>query len=190
MSFKDYIKLVKRNLGKTFLVMILTMVLAFGFSALRNKTPFATTILLSIGVKEISNTSSSSSIYEDVQAADNFTETVHGWFKNPEFLSGLTSEKVYSPENFSVRKQEKQNLVVTYDSYNEESSTQTKNVIKNFIESQLATYNQKTNSHFELAIYSSATETKKSLLFILMGLGLIGGFILGSIISYLYEYLR
>lgn len=190
MSFRDYIKLVKRNIGKIVIIMVMTMILGFGFSALRNKTPFSTTILLSIGVKDTSNTASNSSTYEDVQAADQFTETVHGWFKNPQFLAALTNEKTYVPENFSVRKQEKQNLVVTYDSYNEESSAQTSTMIKNFIEGQLTTYNQKTNSHFELAIYAAATEAKKSLLLILMMLGLVGGFILGSIISYCYEYLR
>ncbi len=184
MNFSNYIQLLTRRWKETLAITIITVLCIYGFLVIKNKTPYLTTVFISIGAKQPANTTANpSSIYENLQAADAFTESVQGWFKDPAFIKQITQNKTA----FDVKKQEKQNIVVTYETQNTTDSDTINEKLKTELISNFTTYNKNTNSDFQMAIYSPLTDKKDINLGLFLLLGLILGFILGSIFSYTYE---
>lgn len=189
MTFHSYLILAKRKWRIVLGIAILVTILAYSFALMKNKNLHKATVFLSIGVNESgTKENQSSSIYENVQAADQFAETVQGWFKNPDFLARIEKKSGFG-SNITARKQEKQNLLVNFNTPTREQAERISEVIKNELVYELNTYNQQTNTAFQLALYTPNIneESVNVLLFLL--LGILAGLALGIGIGYGYEYL-
>lgn len=188
MTLIEHIDLIKRNLIKVvlFTAAILIAGLIIGSNYIQSKDQV--TIFSSISVKEDTNNNSLSTSYDDVQAADHFTETIQGWFKNPIFVNNIKSE--IQIDSLSAERQEKQNLFINYtinDPQRIDASVET--VKKNLI-AEIDKYNQTSGTDFQVALFSyesGITEAKTIYLVIFL---LILGITTGIAYAYLYEYFQ
>lgn len=190
MLLLDYLKLIKRRWKAIVLIVAFAAVMTSAFALIKNKNIYKATIFLSIGVYEAdtAKTSPKNSIYENVQAADQFTETVQGWFKNPNFLQRI-EEKTGTKISISAHKQEKQNLVVTFSNPSKQQAQKMGEVIQIELTGELNTYNKQTNTAFQLAIFGLNVNEEQVNLPLFIILGLFAGFALGIGIVYVYEYI-
>jgi capsular polysaccharide biosynthesis protein len=186
MTPRSFVFFMRRRWKKIILLMLLTTIFSTFFAWQKNKIQYAGTIFLSIGVKQ-SEEDSGKDMYEKVQAADQFTETIQGWFKNPNFIDRVNKAAGNGAE-FSARKQEKQNVVVTFVSDSDEQAKKLIEVIKSELSAEIQKFNTRTNSNFQLALYSGTVSPQDGnfLLFIIFGTLL--GLILGLCLAYAYEY--
>lgn len=188
MKFPDYLILFRRRWKEIAVITLLTMLCTYGFLAWKNSKPYEATVFMSIGVKSFPGiTPAQNDPFENVQAADQFSETVQGWFKNPGFegrISKLAEEEV----NTNAQKQEKQNVVITFSESFPEQAAKVSDVIKKVLNEEILNYNSQTGSNFQLALYSTNIEHKPLSVLLFLFLGLIAGIFLGSAILLFYEY--
>jgi preprotein translocase subunit SecF len=158
----------------------LTAISTVVFGSYFNQNAYGTTVFLNIGAKSNPQISP----LDTVQAADSFTETIQGWFKNPEFLYKIAESAGLNAEP-AARRQEKQNLVVTFKTQDEKQAHEVYLAVKTQLQSEIENYNSATGSGFLIASVGTKTaESKISLpLFGLAGiiLGLILGFALMAV---------
>ncbi|MBD3327891.1 hypothetical protein GF340_01155 [Candidatus Peregrinibacteria bacterium] len=146
------------------------------------------TVFISLGTDQ--NNLESSTTLDNVTAADQFTETVQGWFKNPNLINRI-NENFDQGISFNARRQEKQNLVITY-SFNSVENTLNDQItehIKTELQNDIEEYNANTNSAFEIALFQTNVEQvfpseTKIILIIVMA-----AFAIGLFIAYAYEYI-
>ncbi len=185
MTFLDYLNLIRRNTLSVLLITLLTIGTTAGLVLYKNRSPFQSTIFVSIGNVQRSLQGNDSS-FENVQAADHFSEAVQGWFKNPEFQKRI---RIDGSSEISARKQEKQNLLLSYTSENDDLAKKTGEKAREELQKEIETYNANTASEFKTAIYSLNVEEKPLSLPLFLIIGLFGGAILSSFAVYGYEYL-
>lgn len=183
MNFLDYIYLIRRNLLSVTMVTILVMAATMTLVKMKNNSAFQSTVFITIG--NSLKTSGALSPYENVEAADHFSETVQGWFKNPDFQQRIQRT---TKTDISARKQEKQNIVISFAADSEETSAKINGDIKSELEKEIDSYNLKTGSTFQLAAYSLNVEEKPLSYLIFMVISLLGGLTLSSFAVYLLEY--
>lgn len=186
MTFLDYLKLIRRHWIPAFLLTLIVTVSTLVLVQWKNNRPYETTVFLSIGSIEKANTANPADIYENVQAADNFSETVQGWFKNPDFSNGI---RLVGSSEMSARKQEKQNLVITFSSESDEQAFEMNNLLHSGLQKEIETYNAATGGKFIMAIYDVDTEQKNLSLLLFLLIGILGGAVSASFALYGYEYL-
>lgn len=160
----------KRNSIILTLALIIALITGF-YVAGKQKASFHTTVFTTIG-----NASSSSS-QENEQASTYFGETLMGWFRNPVFLDKIYTEAGITG-NLSAHKQERQNLILEIDAENKENNTKLAEASLKVLESEIASFNQKTQNKFTLMNLGTTTyenPLKKSVLIlaIVAMLGLI-----------------
>lgn len=188
MSFLEYLGLVKRHWLATIILTALVCGSSIFLVQWKNAKPFETTIFLTIGNVWESGTGNAAGPAENAQAADQFSETVQGWFKNPQFLdkikksSGVTSD-------IGSRKQEKQNVIVTFPSGSVQEAQKVASNMQTILENEINGYDLKTNSKFTAAIFEVNTEEKPLSLLLFALIGLAGGILVSSFALYGYEYL-
>ncbi len=186
MTILDYLGLTRRHwlagVLLTGLVTICTVVLV----QWKNNRPFETTVFLTIGTVQQANSANSTSIDEIVQAADQFSETVQGWFKNPDFQKGI---RLIGSSEINVRKQEKQNLLITFSNKSGEQAQEMNNLLQSDLQKEIEKYNAATGSKFILAIYEVDYEQKTLPLLFFLLVGLLGGLAIAPFALYGYEYL-
>lgn len=175
----------KRSTVFIIILSLFTAALSFGFYQLyRGGNTYNATIFVNLGVKEKNGLSQgNSSAYDLVQAADAFSETVQGWFKNPEFTSRIKNS-LSAGIDVSAKKQEKQNLVITFKAPDETFAKKAAQSIRDNLQQEIGTYNLATNSSFQIAIYNAEFRTESSSVKYLI---LIIGLILGLMISMLLK---
>lgn len=120
---------------------------------------------------------------QNENVVDQFTQTVQGWVSNPDFQRRV-EERVGEAVSMGVRKQEKQNLIVTVSPKSAASS------VMMILDEEMLVYNERTNTSFVVALssmtsYLNEPNLKLNLLVaVLLGLLVMGvGVVLG-------EYLR
>ncbi len=185
MTFQSFLYLIYRRLLSITIITFLVggAVVSFGYSMGFMKGN-NTTIFITIGAEESVSSPSLGSLYDTVQAADFFAETIQGWFKNPEFLRNVqtgTSE----PLNFSVRKQEKQNLVVTVHTQQPWDSK----ILGSVLEHAIEEYNSVSKTSFHLAHFGRGVQSQSFPLFLFAFVGLLAGLLFSVIAAWFYEYL-
>lgn len=173
-----------------FLILLTTILgLIGGYLAYQraNLSPFQNTVFFSIAAQ--SKTNNATSAYENLQAADQFTESVQGWFRDPGFLEKINS---ISKQNYSLnaRKQEKNNLLITFSTPTEEQGIVHGNTISQTLQSEIQIYNQNSDTNFNLALQNQYhSEQPANLIFYLL-IGLFSGLFFPIILIWLYfEYL-
>lgn len=163
---------------------IVTTLSAVYFANSKNKTSYEGTILTSIGTKQTTSTS----LFESVQAADQFTETITGWLKDQNLINKISSINPNENFNISAKKQEKQNLVINFTSSTKEDGKKLSDNLEKELNNQLAIYNNQTQSGFIIGLYSSTIEPKNYPFMLIVILGMIAGLILSQVIALAYEY--
>lgn len=190
MQSDSYLLTVKRHWQKIFAITVLitATTLIFGYTYLKNI--YTTTIFINIGVlqNQQQTANNQANILDNIQAADQFSETVMGWFKNPNLLKRVEQESQNQVQP-AARKQEKQNLIVTFNTNNEESAPKITQAIQNNLNKDIGSYNSRTNSQFQLTLFNAETEKTETHPLVLGLFGLILGLILGTIFSRIYEKL-
>lgn len=130
---------------------------------------------------------------QNENVVDQFTQTVQGWVSNPGLVRQVEAQ-VDRPFSLSVRKQEKQNLIVTLymdrASVGEMTPELAANVFLEVLNQELAFYNELTNASFVVAI-SSIDYFETSPQWTLNGLvGILFGLMVGVVGFGLWEYVR
>lgn len=123
----------------------------------KNSTPFQSTIFITIGNSQ-KVTGNQTSQYENVQSSDSFSETVQGWFKKiPEF-----SKRIQSVPGTGIEfvETEKQNIMISFSTNTPDEAKNISTTIKNELQKEIESYNLKTNSDFQIAIFSLNTDEK------------------------------
>lgn len=184
MELTSYLNLLSRHKKAIIILIILALIPAAYIGNQKRITTYDTTIFISIGTN--SNSSDQSSILDDSEAADMFTETLQGWFKNPSFIKSINNDAIY---NISASKQEKKNLLVTYSTNNKIKSAEAADSIKFHLEAKLAKYNIASGTGFNLAIFDINTESDSHSFTLYLLLGLLIGLMMGIIFSYGIEYI-
>jgi capsular polysaccharide biosynthesis protein len=172
-------------IGILFITLITTTVAAIqGLNQAEFK--YETTVFLSIGHKY--NAADGISAYETVHAADSFKETVQGWFRNPSFLERIFDEADASAD-LSARNQEKQNILITYNTKDKNTAEKIADSIKDNLVNEISAYNIPTRSEFTLALYDyNIADSPDRLVFFVL-FGIFAGLFLGLFVSFTYEAL-
>jgi capsular polysaccharide biosynthesis protein len=156
------------------IITLLTIISAVGFGYLFNRDAYATTVFINVGAKSKPGIST----FETVQAADAFSESVMGWFKNPGFTEKVSAESGIAA-SMSARKQEKQNLIVTYKTETSEQGAKISSAIESNLRSEISLYDSTTSNDFNIALFNSATAESKTPPTFFAVMGLVAGLILG-----------
>lgn len=183
---QNILKIFAKHWKEIIAVTILTMILSVIFGFFYNKTAYTNTIFINIGARTASGFDTPASPYETVQSADSFTETVQGWFKNPVLVERIRTSAGYNVD-FSVRKQEKQNLLVTFKSETSGQGKKTAQITEEAIRGEIGRYNRESGADFRMPvsdIYSREGSIHPAIFGVL---GLILGLILGYFLSALLE---
>jgi len=182
-----FLKLILKYWKQIIGITIVTLLATIGFRASMGSEQYTGTTFITIGVAE-GNTlaQSDSSIYENVEAADHFSESIQGWFKNPSLLKSIedqTGKKI----DINAKKQEKQNIVITYSDTKKANLENTDKIIKDQLEKDIDQYNTSTGTHFRLALYNTTIEESTKSYALYIALGLMMGLFLGFGIMGLYQ---
>jgi capsular polysaccharide biosynthesis protein len=180
--------IIKRHLtGIVIIALVTTLAGALYYHLYSSDNPTAATIFINIGSKEKTDAVNASSVYDHLQAADAFTETIMGWFKNKDLLSRIETQAM-AEASITAQKQEKQNLLITFRTKNEQTAKKLSMSIQENLLAEIGTYNKSTGSSFQVTIFSATYEqyTSRTLLIIIF-LGIILGLSLGFILYFALE---
>jgi capsular polysaccharide biosynthesis protein len=187
----EFLKLTINYWKQIIIITCVTIIATVAFRASAGNEQYTGTTFITIGVEEndASTTSTTSSIYENVQAADHFSESVQGWFKNPSLLKTI-EDKTGKKIDINAKKQEKQNVVITYTDTKKDNLEKTDKILKEQLEKNIEEYNSATGTRFHLALYNTVIEesTKSYVLYIV--LGIIGGIFLGFSTTAMYQKIK
>ena len=165
---------------------VLTAIASATFGFLTAKTPWNGITFINIGAKQNFQQQNGNSLLENLQASDAFSETVQGWFKNASFTNGV-EKKAGTNIDFAARKQEKQNIVVTYKATSEADIKKTSQVLEEYLRAEIGKYNLSTGTDFQVTLFDTTIEESKNHLLIFVILGLALGLLFGFGVCYIYE---
>ena len=186
MNILSSLKLYRKNWIGILFITIVSTTAAISVAATRDPSTHEATLFLSIATKQNSTISTT---FDDVQAADRFTETVQGWFKNPDLIKRI-EQATGQPAHLSARKQEKQNLIVTLPAIGEEQATALANVTIEELRNDINKYNAETQSQYTLALTSVTVQEQETKLLIFGIVGFAFGLALGIALTHLWQILR
>lgn len=196
MDFKSHLKLILRHLLPITAVTAITILCALFFGKNFLATGYDATIFTTITVIRDNTSSNLSTSYDDVRAADHFTETVQGWFKNPAFLKSIRESELkqynLTPDGdftISAERQEKQNLVINFHVNEQDRVENISGKALSVLESAIQKYNRTSETDFAIASHETYSSESASKLHFLILFALILGLCIGIGLSYLYEYL-
>ncbi|MCC6643230.1 hypothetical protein IT411_00605, partial [Candidatus Peregrinibacteria bacterium] len=149
----------------------------------RNQAQFEENIFLTFSVEDENKTSST---YENLQASDQITESIQGWFKDPA-LSSTLEKTTGQHKNINAKKQEKNNLIISFDSLTPEESQSYHQALLAHLQQRLNSYNQRSDLKVNVATEYSVVNNKPSLVFLFGIMGLLIGSILGMVWCYCLE---
>ncbi len=188
MTFIDYLAMIRRRWLPGFIITALVALSSVILVQWKNTKPFSSTVFVSIGtVQEPNLQNNPTNIFENVQASDQFSQTVQGWFKNPQFLDQL-SQKTGIISDISASNQQKQNVVVTFDAATQDQANMLSQTVKDELNNEIQTYDNKTGTKFQAAILEANIQKKPLSLILFLLVGILGGLIVASFALYGYEY--
>lgn len=168
-------------------ITVITLLGTVAFRASAGNEQYTGTTFITIGVEEndVPN-ATNSSIYENVQAADHFSESVQGWFKNPSLIKTI-EEKTGKKIEMNAKKQEKQNVVITYSDTKKDNLVKADKIIKEQLQRSIEEYNSATGTHFHLALYNTTIEESTKSYVLYIALGIFVGLFLGISLMAVYQ---
>lgn len=164
----EHLQLIKRYWTAVALITLLAC--AGGIIATNQLASHQATLFFNIGAEN------------DAEAADQFSETVQGWFKNPDLLNRINTTP-------SARKQEKQNIVVTFGAESEQEARKKAETTIQELKKEITAYNAATKNQFQLAIATIEIKDQNTKKNILVILAFLLGLALSIGLAYLYEYM-
>ena len=187
MNLIDIIRLTKRNIVFITLAALLGLLAGYGITKVKPPLNLENSIFYSFSVN--SKISSQNTNYENLQSADQITESIQGWTKDPAFQETVNNQ---TGLNFPIRakKQEKNNLTISFDSQNSAEADLYQKSIDQELKKRLSSYNLPSSFDIIIGIQSFHRENKLNLDFLFILGGLIIGKFLGILASYLSEKYR
>jgi len=185
----DYLKLAARHSIVILTLTSLATLAGFSYFQLKNQEKYSTTLFITVGIKNEPSGNQEENNYYNVQAADQFTETIQGWFKNPAFLNKINQQSNVSSA-ISAAKQEKQNLVITYETASREIATVKQNAIIKTLNSEINAYNLATSSQVQVAVNSAQSNPQSSSRFPYIAIAFILGLVSSFALSFIIEKIR
>ncbi len=170
--------------------MVVVLGVALGYTAQTGRETQGATLFLTMGMVIPDNVPLGAFVANQNQTVvDQFTETVMGWLRNPALLKRI-EEKAGFPLNLGLRKQEKQNVVVTFTVPEGADPVSAGQAVAEVVRAELDAYNQMTDAGFVLALSSTTpfTQTPPWRTNALVGLGF--GFLLGVLMAAFFDYFR
>jgi len=163
-------------------ITIITLIVALAAGRIVLKPHNSATILLSIGSGTLT-ADKASSAFDQVQAADYFSETVMGWLKAPTLIQTLGVD-------VAARKQEKQNLVLTYDSSSRQESDHIESILKQIINRQLAAYNESNQTGYTMPVFDYSVNESQTSWSLLAFVGLCIGLAFGYFFTFSLDSIK
>ena len=179
----DYFKLATRHI---YLILLLTIVSTIGgylYSLSINTNSHTATLFVTLGIQDKSQSKTSS--YENLQAADQMTESIQGWFKDPSFIKEIN---INSP--LLAKKQEKGNLLISYSAIDKEKADNISNQILSTLGARISQYNSNSDLQISIATHNLDINQQAAKSSIMIFIGTIIGLIMGFFGAWLWEYLR
>ncbi len=183
MTILEFLKLLYRNIFVILITILICLGAGLAASNALSSKGFENTLFLSIGVQDKYQ---SSDAYENLQAADQITESIQGWFKDPSFQKEINE---YSGLGYALKakKQEKNNIVVGYSSGDANKSLLYKESILEILGERISSYNQLSDLQINLASAKLNVSQKPDSLPLYLILSSLIGLILGMLIAWIYE---
>jgi hypothetical protein len=120
---------------------------------------------------------------QNENVVDQFTQTVQGWVSNPDFQRRV-EEHVGEAVSMGVRKQEKQNLIVTVSPEFAALS------VMMILDEEMLAYNEQTNTSFVVALSSMTSYLNEPNLKLNLLMAVLLGFLVMGVGVVMAEYLR
>lgn len=150
MDPRDLFSFLRRRWLVVFIMTVLALGIA-GFQTSKNEGDRGALIFVTMGMEMPEVTSADFYVTnESHNVIDQFTETVQGWLFNPSLLEDINVEAGQRVQ-LSVRKQEKQNLLVTVTVPIDGDVDAASSAVLIVLDRELAAYNRMTNAHFLVA---------------------------------------
>jgi capsular polysaccharide biosynthesis protein len=186
MKMKEFFAVFFGNWRKIVIVTIITTIAATAFGLLYDGNPVSATIFVNIGAVQDMTFSEAKDPFNTLQAADQFTESVQGWFKNPSFLEEIKSGSGLNVD-FNVRKQEKQNLLLTFRSDTPENAMLIATVTRTGLEKRISSYNSMNASNFTLSLFDTFLNEGTTPIWLFPLAGLVCGLFIGYFLALLWK---
>jgi hypothetical protein len=185
---KTFLTLFFNHWKKIALIALLTAIAATAFGIVYNRNSVSATIFINIGAIQDNAFGNTENPYDALQAADQFTESVMGWFKNPQLLETIRTQSGEQVD-FSVRKQEKQNLLITYKTTSLESAKGIADVTRNNLEKTITVYNGRNSSNFTMPSFDTSLKESHLPLVLFALFGLVAGCFIGYFLALFWDIL-
>ncbi len=188
MNLANLIRFKWRNSLQIIVVSLLVALLSgLFFFLFRSGNNINATVFVNIGAKKTAASGDNSTALDLVQASDQFTETIQGWFKNPEFTGKIGASLNIEP-SISARRQEKQNLLLTFGAGDEATAKRLTQNVQEMLLAEIGNYNRNTGAGFQVALFSVDYKPSSSLIiYLVVLLGFILGAGMGMGICYIFE---
>lgn len=183
MTFAEYLKLGIRNSIYILFITLFCVIAGFSASNFIDTEKFDNSLFFTVSIKDKGDFSDA---YSNLQASDQFTESLQGWFKDQSLLQNIyESSKLGFP--IKAKKQDKNNLIISYSSDTQENGKIFKEAINSEISKKISAYNS--NSDIRVFITSSDLfvnkQESKSMFYLIVST--IIGIIFGYVFSFLFE---
>lgn len=186
MTIIEYFKLAQRNF------LLIAFCLLCGSTTgfwLANKQPINLvehSILVNLAIQDKTRATSA---HDNLQAADHITESIQGWLKSHSFQTDLQN-KFPNSLAFTAKKQEKDNLVISFTNTDtEQARTFSQNLIQ-LINQWIEQYNQKSDLNIILNAEPLASTAKPIPLALYLIISSLMGLIIGYLASWYYEIIN
>ncbi|MBD3270765.1 hypothetical protein GF376_04520 [Candidatus Peregrinibacteria bacterium] len=188
MNLKDYLKIGIRNAYIIILLIFISIITTYFAFFQQNIDKFQSTIFVTFANQQDNEkTNLESNILDSITANDQFAESVQGWFRNPSFLDSLYSKHT-NLLNISAKKQEKQNIIIIYETLDENSAKEVKKSINELLNRQIVSFNNKSQLNFDIAIFDHHYNIINSRQYFYLLAAVIFGLLAGYLVAISYEF--
>ena len=155
MELLYFFSIVQRNFLRILIGGIVCGLLGVLFSTLVQKPAYNTTIIFQTTAKVDQTAGKDVDPLSYFEAGDRFSEAILGWFHNPIIFDGI-AKRVEGMDGgtlakiFSIRRQEKQNINISYKVESEEKAKNLEEAIVSYMKEQVAMINKQSNSSYDM----------------------------------------
>lgn len=183
MTIIEYIKLAHRNLFIIICCTLFCSATGLIYANNLNTNLYDNQFFISIGIQDKQKSTDS---YANLQAADQITESIQGWLKDPALQQSIQQQSNLNYQ-FNAKKQEKNNLIISFTSSNKNSASLFIETIISNLKQRTDAYNQNSDITILLNPQHLFTSPKTSPKNIYIILATLIGLFLGFIFAFIYE---
>ena len=183
MTILKYYNFARRNLFTIICCTLLSSAAGFLYSNSLNTNLFDNQLFVSISIQDKQK---STNAYENLQAADQITESIQGWLKDPSLQQQLHQQTGLNFP-FSGKRQEKNNLLINFVSSDQASASTFNQALVSTLKQRVTEYSQNSDLTILLNPQTLFTSQKSNPQAIYLIIATLLGLTLGLIFSWLYE---